>query len=232
MINCSDLLTLVLPFIAVVISIVTTYINNQHQSMSLAIKYDTYLESLKNDEKETNFNKSIHYEAELASRFYLWKSLSCLSTYKRDRFNYAFFLVYTFGWIGMGLVAAAKTVEETGQISIVFLAGSISMLFASFLMSYSRYKADLYLLFLNSRKEDEYLHSYIAVRRAKSKVFDESILPVALSFFISLIGYACLDSEIISIVWNAIIVIGIFINNTVINKRNIKNVNDFSRLRA
>lgn len=223
MLNYSDLLTLSLPFIAIVISIVTTYINNRYRSIDLAIKYESYLDMLDGEEKCSSFDWIIRHEAKLASSFYLWKSLSRLSDHKRSYFNYASFLVFAFGWIGMGFAPVIKTGAETGAISGAFLIGSVVMLFSSFFMAYVRYEANLYSSFLDLRKEEKHLHSDAAIYFAKEKVFDESIIPVVASLGAAIVASMVFESKIVSIGWNLIILICVLGNNIEIIRNTKRN---------
>ncbi len=194
-----------LPAIAIIISLVSVYINSLHRSVDLAKKYSE-LCARDEDASNSDFDRVLNCQAELAYRFYLWKSFARLNDHKRSKFNYVTFLVFTFGWLGMGLTGVIRG-QEGYESYYVYLIGAGCMIFASAIIAYSRYQANLYSKFITLRKEGLYQPTYAAVYQAKDSVLDESAPPIILSLLGSLaLGYF-FDTKVASIVWNSVVLI-------------------------
>lgn len=212
--------SVVLPAIAIIISLASVYINSLHRSVDLAKKYSE-LCARDDDADITDFDRVLNRQAELAYRFYLWKSFAKLNDHKRSKFNYVSFLVFTFGWLGMGLIGVLRGPERYENY-YVYLAGAGCMVFASAIIAYSRYQANLYDKFISLRKDGLYQQAYAAVYQAKDSVLNESMLPIILSFLGSLaVGYF-LDAKAASIIWNSVVLIFALGNNVQIIRKGSK----------
>lgn len=218
--DLSIISSVALPAIAIIISLASTYINSLHRSVDLAKKYSE-LCARDDDAGITDFDKVLNRQAELAYRFYLWKSFARLNDHKRSKFNYVSFLVFTFGWLGMGLIGVLRG-PEGYENYYVYLAGAGCMIFASAIIAYSRYQANLYGKFISLRKDGLYQQTYAAVYQAKDSVLNESMPPIILSLLGSLaLGYF-LDAIIASIIWNSVVLIFAIGNNVQIIRKGSK----------
>lgn len=213
MLKLSDCLTLALPFVAILVSIATAYVNSRHRSIDLALKYSSLLEATEKNDAMSPFERAVNLESKRARAYYAWKGLSKLTDHKRSYFNYASFLVYAFGWSGMGLSNALKTGAESGEVSGVFLLGCAAMFIASMFMAYCRYDSTLYAKYLDLDENDRYLPSYIAVQQARSKVLDESIVPVTVSFVAGAFFVLFFNQSIANIIWSGVILVCVIGNN-------------------
>ena len=96
------------------------------------------------------------------------------------------------------------------------------MVFASAIIAYSRYQANLYGRFISLRKDGLYQQTYAAVYQAKDSVLNESMPPIILSLLGSLaLGYF-LDAKVASIIWNSVVLIFAIGNNVQIIRRGSK----------
>lgn len=194
-----------LPAIAIIVSLVSVYINSLHRSVELAKKYSE-LCARNEDESVSDFDRVLNRQAELAYRFYLWKSFARLNDHKRSKFNYVSFLVFTFGWLGLGLIGILKG-PEGYESYYVYLAGAGCMIFASAIVAYSRYQANLYSKFISLRKDGLYQQTYAAVYQAKESVLNESVLPVILSLLGSLTVGWYFDEKVTSLIWSSAVLV-------------------------
>ena len=214
--------SIVLPAIAIIISLISVYINSLHRPVDLAIKYSILYEKGKDNEDISDFDKILNYQTQLAYRFYTWKSFARLNDRKRSKFNYISFLVFTFGWLGMGLAGIIKGNPDGHEQYYVYLIGAGCMVFASVIIAYSRYQANLYGKFISLRKDGLYQPTYAAVYQAKDSVLDESVLPIVLSLLGSLAAGYFFDTKVASIIWySAVLVFGVG-NNIQIIRNNSK----------
>ena len=214
--------SIVLPAIAIVISLVSIYISSLHKSVDLAIKYSSLYEKGKGYEDISDFDKILNYQAKLAYRFYMWKSFARLNEHKRSKLNYISFLVFTFGWLGIGLAGIIKGSTDGHEQYYVYLVGAGCMIFASAIIAYSRYQANLFSKFISLRKEGFYQPTYAAVYQAKDSVLDESMLPIILSLLGSLAAGYFFYTKVASIIWySTLLVFGIG-NNIQIIRNNSK----------
>lgn len=209
-----------LPAIAIIVSLVSVYINSLHRSVELAKKYSE-LCARNEDESVSDFDRVLNRQAELAYRFYLWKSFARLNDHKRSKFNYVSFLVFTFGWLGLGLIGILKG-PEGYESYYVYLAGAGCMIFASAIVAYSRYQANLYSKFISLRKDGLYQQTYAAVYQAKESVLNESVLPVILSLLGSLTVGWYFDEKVTSLIWNSAVLVFAIGNNVQIIRRGSK----------
>lgn len=207
-------LDLIVPVVTVVISLVTAHMNNSHRIVDLALKYRSFLENAKRGALSKPFEKAVLCEIELASNFYIWKSLSSLTDHKRTYINYVTFLIYVFGWIGMGFARATKASFENELILLdALLIGSIAMISAFFLIARARYEATLYRGYLFLVDNDKYLPSFHAVVTARNKVVAESIIPIIISFAIALIATYSLGYKTIFPIWIGVVSLLTMANN-------------------
>lgn len=96
------------------------------------------------------------------------------------------------------------------------------MIFASAIIAYSRYQANLYGKFISLRKDGLYQQTYAAVYQAKDSVLNESMPPIILSLLGSLaLGYY-LDAIVASIIWNSVVLIFAIGNNVQIIRKGSK----------
>lgn len=200
-----------LPAIAIIISLVSIYINSLHRSVDLAKKYSE-LCVRGGDASIDDFDKVLNCQVGLAYRFYLWKSFARLNDHKRSKFNYVSFLVFTFGWLGMGLIGVLRG-PEGYETYYVYLAGAGCMIFASAIIAYSRYQANLYGKFVSLRKDGLYQQTYAAVYQAKDSVLNESMPPIILSLLGSLAAGYFLDAKVALTIWNSIVLFFVIGNN-------------------
>ncbi len=223
MIPLSDLLTATIPFVALIISIVSAYANSRHRSVDLAIKYSSYLKDVDGDSLST-FDQVVKEEGKLAASYYMWKSFSRLTEHKRSTFNYISFLVFTFGWIGMAIVSLFKTYDSQQSVPAFFIAGTTIMLLAVALMSYQRYESNLYSRFLKLRKSGSYLESAAAVYKAKEEVLGESIPAASAALTGAALAAYYLDGNTVALIWNVVILACALGNNfePVIKNRKVR----------
>lgn len=193
--------SVILPAIAIAISLISVYVSSLHRSVDLAIKYSDLHEKEKANEDICDFDKVLNHQVELAYRFYLWKSFARINEHKRSKFNYASFLVFTFGWLGMGLAGVLGESPEGYEKYYVYLTGAGCMVVASAIIAYSRYQANLYRKFVSMRRNGLYQPTYAAVYEAKDSVLNESVLPIILSFAGSLIAVSLLGTKAASLIW-------------------------------
>lgn len=223
--DCSVISSVVLPAIAIVISLTSAYVNSLHKSVDLATKYSSLCEKSKGNEDVADFDKILDHQANLAYRFYLWKSFTRLNDHKRSKFNYISFLVFTFGWLGMGLAGLIKESPEGYERYYVYLIGAGCMVFASTIIAYSRYQTSLYGKFISLRKDGMYQPAYAAVYQAKNLLLNESGLPIIASFLGSLIVGYYLEENIVLLIWNGVILALSVGNNVQIIRNGSKEAN-------
>lgn len=212
MLTLAEVLTMAIPFVALLISIVSAYSNSKHRSVDLAIKYSSYFQGT-DPESLRPFDQVLNEEGKLAASFYMWKSFSRLTERKRSGFNYMTFLVFTFGWIGAGIAGAIKTYENSQTISAALIVGAAVMLLAVALMAYQRYESNLYSTFLELRNSDMYIDSSAAVFQAKDRVLTESLPSALVSLCVAAVATYYLDGNTVSMIWNTVILICALGNN-------------------
>ena len=96
------------------------------------------------------------------------------------------------------------------------------MVFASAIIAYSRYQANLYGKFISLRKDGLYQQTYAAVYQAKDSVLNESMPPIILSFLGSLVVGFFLDAKVASIIWNSVVLVFAIGNNVQIIRKGSK----------
>lgn len=200
----------IVPTLSFLVSLVVSYSNWRHHSIDLAMKYHNYSKEIIRSgcSSETcAMDQALSHEAHLASGYYAWKSLSHPTDHKKSYFNYASFLVYVSGWVGMAVGPASKSVSDTGILNPVYPVGFVAIVLAVALMSYTRYESALYGKYLTLIDQGKHQPSCVAVHQAVGKVVDESIAPILVSFLACLVLGHVLDPQRLQLLWTLLIMI-------------------------
>jgi hypothetical protein len=205
--------TLFVPVVALVISIWSLLLGSKYRSLESAQKYIDILEKAESLNSDSKFDMQLRSELEQTAHYYLWKSMSRFSSQRRSSYNYIGFLIFTSIGLGLSFFSALQSYINEGLIPILPILGTLILLLSIGLIAYSRYESLMLESFIDLRKYGLYVDSYSYSFLSKEKVLNGGIVPVLVSFVLSIAVLSFCETNIALGVFGVVIAIIAIGNN-------------------